>query len=410
MTVFDWLEGIPLPHGATPYDVVEVRFKNNRKMYVRRPGSMTCHVGDVVVIDLNPGHDVGVVSLTGELVKTQLKLRKIKDDHELKRIERKATQEDLGLWHTARMREDDTLREARAIIRRIGISMKLTDVEFQGDNGRATFYYISEQRVDFRELVRELARTFDIRVDMRQIGARQEAARVGGIGVCGRELCCTSWLKDFRSVSTGAARYQQLSLNPGKLAGQCGKLKCCLNFELDQYVEAVKEFPSPNAKIKTPKGKAVVFKMDIFKRLVYFLELGEPGSSPIAMNVEDANELIAASAKGEVVGSLAAYELEEEPEEVDSTFGNVVGQESLTRFDEAKRNRRRNKRRGSTSGSGRSQQQKEGGKTGQGGAKAQGEGTSKADGQSKSPSRGRGRNRRRGKGDGGGNTNQSAQS
>ncbi len=198
--------------------------------------------------------------------------------------------------------------------------------------------------------MRELASTFDIRIDMRQIGARQEAARVGGIGVCGRELCCTSWLKDFRSVSTGAARYQQLSLNPGKLAGQCGKLKCCLNFELDQYVEAVKEFPSPNAKIRTPKGKAVVFKMDIFKRLVYFLQLGEPGSSPIAMNVEDANELIAASAKGDVVSSLASYELEEEPEEVDSTFGNVVGQESLTRFDEAKRKRRRNKRRGKPSG------------------------------------------------------------
>ena len=224
------------------------------------------------------------------------------------------------------------MRESRQIIQRLGISMKLTDVEFQGDNARATFYYTAEQRVDFRDLVRELASTFDIRVDMRQIGARQEAARVGGIGVCGRELCCTSWLKDFRSVSTGAARYQQLSLNPGKLAGQCGKLKCCLNFELDQYVEAVKEFPSPNAKIRTPKGKAVVFKMDIFKRLVYFLQLGEPGASPIAMNVEDANELIAASAKGDVVSSLAAYELEEEPEEVDATFGNVVGQESLTRL------------------------------------------------------------------------------
>jgi len=348
--------------------------------------------------------------LTGELVKSQLNLRKIKDDHELKRIARKATNEDIALWHTARQREEDTLREARQIIKRLGIGMKLTDVEFQGDNGRATFYYTAEQRVDFRDLVRELASTFDIRIDMRQIGARQEAARIGGIGVCGRELCCTSWLKDFRSVSTGAARYQQLSLNPGKLAGQCGKLKCCLNFELDQYVEAVKEFPSPNAKIKTPKGKAVVFKMDIFKRLVYFLELGEPGSSPIAMNVEDANELIAASAKGEVVGSLAAYELEEEPEEVDSTFGNVVGQESLTRFDEAKRKRRRNKRRGSASGGGRSRSQNEGGNSSQDGTKAQGEGTSKADGQGKRPSRGRGRNRRRGKGDGGGNTNQPAQS
>jgi cell fate regulator YaaT (PSP1 superfamily) len=328
-----------------------------------------------------------VVSLTGELVKSQLKLKKIRDDHELKRIVRKAEADDIALWHTARQREEDTLREARQIIKRLGIVMKLTDVEFQGDNARATFYYTAEQRVDFRDLVRELASTFDIRVDMRQIGARQEAARIGGIGVCGRELCCSSWLKDFRSVSTGAARYQQLSLNPGKLAGQCGKLKCCLNFELDQYVEAVKEFPSPNAKIRTPKGKAVVFKMDIFKRLVYFLQLGEPGAGPIAMNVEDANELIAASAKGEEIGSLASYELEAEPEEVDSTFGNVVGQESLTRFDEAKRKRRRGKRRG---------------KPGASSGKRVGDAsTSKSSGDGNKPSgkrsgRGRSRNRRRG--------------
>lgn len=387
MTVFDWLEGVPLADGVSPYDVVEVRFKNNRTAYVRKPGAVTCHVGDVVVIDLQPGHDVGVVSLTGELVKTQMKLRKVKDDHELKRINRKADADDIALWHQARTREDDTLKTSRQIIQRLGIGMKLSDVEFQGDNARATFYYTSEQRVDFRELVRELASTFDIRVDMRQIGARQEAARVGGIGVCGRELCCTSWLKDFRSVSTGAARYQQLSLNPGKLAGQCGKLKCCLNFELDQYVEAVKEFPSPNAKIKTPKGKAVVFKMDIFKRLVYFLQLGEPGASPIAMNVEDANELIAASQQGEVISGLQSYVVEDEPEEVDETFGNVVGQESLTRFDEAKRRRKKRRpNRGKRSGN----------KTGTQGKKDQPASQAKsAQGGDKKPSRGRRRGRRK---------------
>ena len=387
MTVFDWLEGVPLADGVSPYDVVEVRFKNNRTAYVRKPGAVTCHVGDVVVIDLQPGHDVGVVSLTGELVKTQMKLRKVKDDHELKRINRKADADDIALWHQARTREEDTLKTSRQIIQRLGIGMKLSDVEFQGDNARATFYYTSEQRVDFRELVRELASTFDIRVDMRQIGARQEAARVGGIGVCGRELCCTSWLKDFRSVSTGAARYQQLSLNPGKLAGQCGKLKCCLNFELDQYVEAVKEFPSPNAKIKTPKGKAVVFKMDIFKRLVYFLQLGEPGASPIAMNVEDANELIAASQQGEVISGLQSYVVEDEPEEVDETFGNVVGQESLTRFDEAKR--RRKKRRPSRG-------KRSGNKAGTQGKKDQPASQAKpAQGGDKKPSRGRRRGRRK---------------
>ena len=387
MTVFDWLEGVPLADGVSPYDVVEVRFKNNRTAYVRKPGAVTCHVGDVVVIDLQPGHDVGVVSLTGELVKTQMKLRKVKDDHELKRINRKADADDIALWHQARNREDDTLKTSRQIIQRLDIGMKLSDVEFQGDNARATFYYTSEQRVDFRELVRELASTFDIRVDMRQIGARQEAARVGGIGVCGRELCCTSWLKDFRSVSTGAARYQQLSLNPGKLAGQCGKLKCCLNFELDQYVEAVKEFPSPNAKIKTPKGKAVVFKMDIFKRLVYFLQLGEPGASPIAMNVEDANELIAASQQGEVISGLQSYVVEDEPEEVDETFGNVVGQESLTRFDEAKRRRKKRRpNRGKRSGN----------KAGTQGKKDQPASQAKpAQGGDKKPSRGRRRGRRK---------------
>ena len=393
MSVFDWLEGVPLPNGASPYDVVEIRYKNNRKAYVRSPQAVTAHVGDVVVIDLQPGHDVGVVSLTGELVKSQLKLRKIKDDHELKRIARKATTEDLALWHEARQREDATMKESRAIIKRLNIAMKLTDVEYQGDNTRATFYYTAEQRVDFRDLVRELASTFDIRIDMRQIGARQEAARIGGIGVCGRELCCTSWLKDFRSVSTGAARYQQLSLNPGKLAGQCGKLKCCLNFELDQYVEAVKEFPSPNAKIKTPKGKAVVFKMDIFKRLVYFLQLGEQGSSPIAMNVEDANELIAASAKGEVVGSLASYELEEEVEEVDTTFGNVVGQESLTRFDEAKRKKRRKGKRRPKGGSSAAPQ---------GGAKSSSGDAKSSSGDAKSSGRRSSRNRGRGRKKGGG--------
>ena len=399
MSVFDWLEGVPLPNGASPYDVVEIRYKNNRKAYVRSPQAVTAHVGDVVVIDLQPGHDVGVVSLTGELVKSQLKLRKIKDDHELKRIARKATTEDLALWHEARQREDATMKESRAIIKRLNISMKLTDVEYQGDNTRATFYYIAEQRVDFRDLVRELASTFDIRIDMRQIGARQEAARIGGIGVCGRELCCTSWLKDFRSVSTGAARYQQLSLNPGKLAGQCGKLKCCLNFELDQYVEAVKEFPSPNAKIKTPKGKAVVFKMDIFKRLVYFLQLGEQGSSPIAMNVEDANELIAASAKGEVVGSLASYEMEEEVEEVDTTFGNVVGQESLTRFDEAKRKKRRKGKRRPKGGSSAAPQ---------GGAKSSSGDAKSSSGDAKSSGRRPSRNRGRKKGGGGASKPQSS--
>ena len=349
MTVFDWLEGVALPTGQTAFDIVEVRFKANRKGFYRRSGGIEVQVGDVVVLDAEVGWDIGVVSLRGELVRAQMKAKKVKDDHEVKKILRKATQEDIDSWQNARMRETETVTKGREIIRNLGLNMKLSDVEFQGDAKKATFYYIAEDRVDFRELVRDLAGAFAVRVEMRQIGARQEAARVGGIGVCGRELCCSSWLTDFRSVSTSAARYQQLSLNPQKLAGQCGKLKCCLNFELDQYVESVKEFPSPNTKIKLKEGHAVVFKMDIFKSLVYLLQLGAPSSSPVPVSLKDMKELMAMNERGEYPKSLAEFALEEEPTEVDTVYSNVVGQDSLTRFDEE---RRRNKNNRGKSGGG----------------------------------------------------------
>lgn len=341
LTVFDWLEGVALPSGQRPFDVVEVRFKANRKGFFRKPLIMDVHVGDVVVLDADHGLDVGVVSLSGELVRAQMNAKGTKDDHEIKRIERKATQEDIDTWQKASMREADTLREAREIIKGLGLGMKLTDVEFQGDGKKATFYYTAEDRVDFRELVRALASAFGVRIEMRQIGARQEAARVGGIGVCGRELCCSSWLKDFRSVSTSAARYQQLSLNPQKLAGQCGKLKCCLNFELDQYVEAVKDFPSPNAKIKLKEGRAFVFKMDIFKRLVYLMAPDGATNGPVAVTLEDMHELLEMNKRGEYPHSLTEFALEEGPDEVDETYSNVVGQDSLTRFDEQRRRRKK---------------------------------------------------------------------
>ena len=341
LTVFDWLEGVALPVGQRPFDVVEVRFKANRKGFFRKPSTMDVHVGDVVVLDADHGLDVGVVSLSGELVRVQMNAKGTKDDHEIKRIERKATQEDIDTWQKASMREADTLREAREIIKGLGLGMKLTDVEFQGDGKKATFYYTAEDRVDFRELVRALALAFGVRIEMRQIGARQEAARVGGIGVCGRELCCSSWLKDFRSVSTSAARYQQLSLNPQKLAGQCGKLKCCLNFELDQYVEAVKDFPSPNAKIKLKEGRAFVFKMDIFKRLVYLMAPDGATNGPVAVTLEDMHELLEMNKRGEYPHSLTEFALEEGPDEVDETYSNVVGQDSLTRFDEQRRRRKK---------------------------------------------------------------------
>ncbi|MGY8940459.1 MAG: PSP1 domain-containing protein [Flavobacteriales bacterium] len=349
LTVFDWLEGVALPTGQTAFDIVEVRFKSNRKGFFRRSGGIEVQVGDVVVLDAEVGWDIGVVSLRGELVRVQMKAKKVKDDHEIKKIIRKAAQEDIDSWQNARMRETETVTKSREIIRNLGLHMKLSDVEFQGDAKKATFYYIAEERVDFRELVRDLAGAFAVRVEMRQIGARQEAARVGGIGVCGRELCCSSWLTDFRSVSTSAARYQQLSLNPQKLAGQCGKLKCCLNYELDQYVESVKEFPSPNTKIKLKEGRAVVFKMDIFKSLVYLLQLDAPSSSPVPVTLEDMKELMAMNERGEYPKSLSEFALEEEPTEVDAVYSNVVGQDSLTRFDEE---RRRNKKNRGKSGGG----------------------------------------------------------
>ena len=355
-TTYDWLEGIALPSGVSPFDIVEVRFKNNRKGFFRRKSIDSYHVGDVVTLDINPGTDVGVVSLTGELVRTQMSIKKVKDDHEVKRILHKSSTEEIEVWHRARKREEATRLKAREIIKRLKINMKLTDVEFQGDEKKATFFYIAEQRVDFRELVREFAMTFNLRIDMRQIGARQEAARVGGVGSCGRELCCSTWITDFRTVSTGAARYQQLALNPVKLAGQCGKLKCCLNFELDQYVEALKEFPSAKTKIRTSKGNAVIFKMDIFKKVVYFLELGETSGGPQPVSLEESKKLIEASNKGEKIGSISQFAIQDLPDEVSKTYSNVVGQDDLTRFDKNKRqgrksggkskNRTQNRRRG----------------------------------------------------------------
>ncbi len=341
MTVFDWLQGVALPSGVSPFDAVEVRFKANRKAFFRKPDGVDVHVGDVVVVEADPGTDVGVVSLTGELVRAQMKARKLREDADITKIRRRATQEDIDVWQQARFREADTVREARRIIQGLRIEMKLADVEYQGDGRKATFYYTAEERIDFRQLVKELAGAFSIRVEMRQIGARQEAARVGGIGVCGRELCCASWLTDFRTVSTSAARYQQLSLNPQKLAGQCGKLKCCLNFELDQYVEGIKDFPSPNAKFKLKEGRAVVFKMDIFKRLVYLLNLDEPGSSPVPVAVEDVKELLEMNARGDAPVSIAELAIEEEPDEMEEVYADVVGQDSLTRFDEARRKKRK---------------------------------------------------------------------
>lgn len=349
LEVFDWLAGMQLPDHVKLFDIVEVRFKNSRKAFFRNADHLELHVGDVVAVDASPGHDVGVVSLTGELVKVQMNRRNIKDSIEIKRVLRKADASDITAWQEARQRENDVMMRARNIAESCKLQMKISDVEFQGDGNKATFFYTAEDRVDFRELIRALAETFRVRIEMRQIGVRQEAGRLGGIGSCGRELCCSTWLTDFRSVSTSAARYQQLSLNPQKLAGQCGKLKCCLNFELDQYKEAVREFPPANTRLETAGGRAFHFKTDIFKRIMYFMVEGEHGSSPIALGVDEVLEIIEMNNRGEKPGSLRDYVVHE-PVEEEVMFQNVVGQDSLTRFDRSKSRRSGSRRKGRPSG------------------------------------------------------------
>jgi len=339
--VFDWLTGVPLPQGQQPFDAVEVRFKNTRKSFFRCPPSVGLVPGDAVVVEASSGHDLGVVSLTGELVRAQMaRKEKAMDTFELRKVVRKAAQEDLDRWHTARKLEDETLFASRVIAREARLDLKLTDVEYQGDGTKAIFYYTSEERVDFRDLVRRLADRFKVRVEMKQIGARQEAGRVGGIGSCGRELCCSTWLSDFRSVTTSAARYQQLALNPQKLAGQCGKLKCCLNYELDMYIEAVKSYPSQNAKLRTKQGTGTHIKTDIFtERMFYgFKRPGEPFITA-AFPVEVVRDILAQNKQGLEPEVDLEMDLEPAATEKAPTYENVVGQDDLTRFDQKMRSR-----------------------------------------------------------------------
>ena len=342
LSVFDWLSNMTLPGNETPFNIYEVRFKNGRKHFFKNTEKLTISMGDVVAVEGSPGHDIGVVSLGGELVKVQMKKRKVSiDSEEIKKIYRKASQRDIEIWEKARNRELETQKRGREILGRLGLKMKLSDVEFQGDGNKATFYYTAEARVDFRQLIKDLAGAFSIRVEMKQVGARQEAARLGGVGSCGRELCCSTWLTDFRKVTTSAARYQQLSLNPLKLAGQCGKLKCCLNFELDSYLDALNDFPKQEKILKTESGDAEFVKMDIFKKLLWYT-YKENRSKWYKLSLEQVQEIIDLNNKNEVSIPLEDYESDIE-EVVAVDFENVVGQDSLTRFDTPKKNRRRNR-------------------------------------------------------------------
>ncbi|MCF2876104.1 MULTISPECIES: stage 0 sporulation family protein [unclassified Tenacibaculum] len=344
LAVFDWLSNMTLPTGEAPFNIYEVRFKNGRKHFFKNSDKVTVSMGDIVAVEGSSGHDVGIVSLAGELVKVQMKKRKITADSEdVKRIYRKASQKDIDIWQAAREKELETQRKGREIISRLGLKMKLSDVEYQGDGTKATFYYTADERVDFRQLIRDLAGTFSIRVEMRQVGMRQEAARLGGVGSCGRELCCSTWLTDFRKVNTAAARYQQLSLNPLKLAGQCGKLKCCLNFELDTYLDALKSFPKQDKILKTEKGDAVFVKMDIFKKMLWYT-YKEESFKWFKLSLDQVHEIIELNKNNELALPLDEYELEITEEEA-VNFENVVGQDSLTRFDTPKKPRRGNRRR-----------------------------------------------------------------
>ena len=335
LSVFDWLGNMNLPEGQNRFDIVEIRFKNSRKEFFRNTNSLNINVGDVIAVESNSGHDIGTVSLTGELVKLQLKKHNVNfDSEEIKKIYRKAKQTDIEKWREAQSLEINTMYRARTIALNLGLQMKLSDVEYQGDKSKAIFYYTADARVDFRELIKLLADEFKVRIEMKQIGARQEASRLGGIGSCGRELCCSSWLTDFRTVSTSAARYQQLSLNPLKLAGQCGKLKCCLNYELDSYLDALKEFPEMEGKkLQTKKGEAFLQKTDIFKRTMWFSYRSDPGVF-IPLDLKTVHSILELNAKGEMPETLTpAVKVIDKIINTEPNFENVVGQDSLTRFD-----------------------------------------------------------------------------
>ncbi|MDP4665878.1 MAG: hypothetical protein NWS37_06540 [Flavobacteriaceae bacterium] len=345
LTVFDWLANMELAEGEVPFDWVEIRFKNSRKEFFKNTESLPLKIGDVVASQAEFGHDIGTVTLTGQLVKVQMQRKKtpFEDQTEAQKIYRIATQKDIDKWIDLRNKEEAMQVRARQIAIDLNLKMKISDLEFQGDGSKITFFYTANQRVDFRELIKIFAKEFSTRIEMRQVGLRQEAARLGGIGSCGRELCCSTWLTDFRSVSTSAARYQQLSLNPQKLAGQCGKLKCCLNFELDSYMEALKAFPSTDVKLLTEKGEAVCQKSDIFKGIMWYAYKGD-WITWFPLEVTDVANIVELNKNGLKAESLEAYVVvQESSPQVE--FESVLGQDSLTRFDVKRRSNKGKSRR-----------------------------------------------------------------
>ena len=338
LNTYDWLYDVPGNDEDT--DLVEVQFKNTRKGYYHNVNHIDLHKGDIVAVEASPGHDIGTVTLTGRLVKLQLKKANLKSADDIKRVYRIAKPVDIDKYYEAKSREHGTMIQSRQIAKDLGLQMKIGDVEYQGDGNKAIFYYIADERVDFRQLIKVLADTFHVRIEMKQIGARQEAGRIGGTGPCGRELCCATWMKNFVSVSTNAARIQDISLNPQKLAGMCAKLKCCLNYEVDCYVEAQKRLPSREITLETKDGEFFFFKADILAGEVTYSSDRRLAANLVTISAERAKEVLAMNAAGEKPESLTNEVSAEPKRPVD-----LAEQDDLTRFDKARRNKGRNNRR-----------------------------------------------------------------
>lgn len=333
LNVYDYLADIP--GNDEESDMVEVQFKNTRKGYYRNSNRIPLVKGDVVAVEATPGHDIGVVTMTGRLVPLQMRKANLRSDVEFKRIYRKAKPVDMEKYEEAKAREHDTMIRSRQIANSLFLNMKIGDVEYQGDGNKAIFYYIADERVDFRQLIKVLAEVFRVRIEMKQIGARQEAGRIGGIGPCGRELCCATWMTNFVSVSTSAARFQDLSLNPQKLAGQCAKLKCCMNYEVDTYVEAMKRLPSKDVVLETKEGDFYYFKADILKGLITYSSDKHVAANLVELTAKQAFEVIQMNRRGEKPDSLTT-EGDKQERPVD-----LLEQENIARFDKAKKKKKK---------------------------------------------------------------------
>ncbi len=336
---FNWLNDIP--GGYADSDMVEVQFKNTRKGFYKNSTNLPLEIGDIVAVEASPGHDIGQVTLVGALVNLRMRKARLKADTEVKRVFRKAKPADLEKFEEARAKEHETMIKARKIAESLNLNMKIGDVEYQGDGNKAIFYYIADERVDFRQLIKVLAETFKVRIEMKQIGARQEAGRIGGIGSCGRPLCCSSWMTNFVSVATSAARYQDISLNPQKLAGQCAKLKCCLNFEVDTYVESAKRLPPRDARLETADATYFHFKTDIFKREITYSTDKNIAANLVTIDAERVFEIIAMNKAGEKPLKLTR-DADARPAEK-KAFGDILGQDDVTRFDKKRKKKNKSK-------------------------------------------------------------------